>query len=60
MEEGRDSKTNLVVLEPNPETYYYKRFGRFGALEIAADTSWDFYRGELESGPPSSPAHALG
>ena len=59
MEEGRDSKTNLVVLDPNPETYYYKRFGRFAALEIAADTSWDYYRGELESGPPSSPADSL-
>lgn len=55
MEASLDSKTNLVVLEPDPETYFHKQFGCFGALEIPASSSWDLYRQEMESGPPGSP-----
>lgn len=59
MEASLDSKANLIVLEPDPETYFYKHFGRFGALEIPAEESWDRYRVEMQSGPPSSPADSL-
>jgi hypothetical protein len=30
MEASRDSKTNLVVLEPDPETYFYKNSAILG------------------------------
>lgn len=59
MESSRDTQTNLIVLEPDPETYFYKSFGTFGALEIGADESWDRYRAQIESGPRSSPADSL-
>lgn len=59
MEASLDPKTNLVVLEPDPETYFYKHFGRFGALEIPVDESWDGYRAEMQNGPQSSPADSL-
>lgn len=59
MESSRDNQTNLIVLEPDPETYFYKNFGTFGALEIGADESWDRYRTQMESGPRSSPADSL-
>jgi hypothetical protein len=59
MEASLDSKTNVVVLEPEPETYFYKQFGHFGALEIPANGSWDRYRAEMQSCPPSSPADSL-
>lgn len=39
MEASLDSKTNLIVLEPDPETYFYRHFDRFGALEIPVDES---------------------
>lgn len=60
MEASLDSKTNLIVLEPDPEAYFYKHFGHFGALEIPVNGSLDRYRAEMNSGPPSSPADALG
>jgi len=59
MEASLDSKANLVVLEPDPETYFYRHFGCFGALEIPADESWDGYRAEMQNGPPSSPVDSL-
>jgi hypothetical protein len=59
MEASLDSKANLLVLEPDPETYFYKHFGCFGALEIQANESWDRYRAEIWDGPPSSPADSL-
>lgn len=59
MEASLDSKTNLIVLEPDPETYFYRHFDRFGALEIPVDESWDRYRAEMQNGPPSSPADSL-
>ena len=59
MEASLDSKTNLIVLEPDPETYFYRHFGRFGALEIPFDESWDRYCAEMQNGPPSSPADSL-
>src|SRR6185437_7564690 len=59
MEASLDLKANLVVLEPDPETYFYKHFGYFGALEIQADESWDGYRAEMQNGPPSSPVDSL-
>jgi hypothetical protein len=59
MESSCDAQTNLVVLEPHAETYFYKNFGHFGALEIRADESLDGYRAQIESGPMSSPADSL-
>jgi hypothetical protein len=59
MEASQDSKANLVVLEPDPETSFYKDFRCFGALEIPADESWDGYRAEMQNGPPSSPVDSL-
>jgi hypothetical protein len=59
MESSLDSKTNLIVLEPDPETYFYRHFGRFGALEIPVDESWERYRAGMQNGPPSSPADSL-
>ena len=59
MEASLDSKTNFVVLEPDPETYFYRHFDCFGALEIPVHESWDRYRAEMQNGPPSSPADSL-
>src|SRR5262249_31185803 len=47
MESSRDIQTNLIVLEPDPEAYFYKNFGNFAALEIGADESWENYRAQM-------------
>jgi hypothetical protein len=59
MESSLDSKTNLVVVDPDAEIYFHRHFGYFGALEIPADGSWDRYCAEMQNGPPSSPADSL-
>jgi hypothetical protein len=59
MESSCDIQTNLIMLEPDPEAYFYKNFGNFAALEIGADESWENYRAQMDSSPESSPADSL-
>jgi len=49
----------LMVLDPDAESYFYRNFGRFGALRIPERFSTQQYVEALNTGPESSPADAL-
>lgn len=60
MAASADSVVNLVVLDPDPEAYFYQHFGRFGALELPRGFSADQYLTAVNTGPESSPVDAPG
>jgi len=59
MERSQDDRVNLMVLEPDPEGYFYSHFGHFAAAEFSRDISAERYRAVLEAAPKLSPADAL-
>ena len=56
---SQDSHVNLVVLEPDPIDYFFKRFQRYGALRFEVSVSPNDYSEALETVPGNSPADAL-
>lgn len=56
---SEDSHVNLVVLEPDPVDYFFKRFQRYGALRFEVNAGSTRYAEALETGPASSPADSL-
>ena len=59
MEGSQDDHVNLMVLEPDPEGYFYSHFGHFAAAEFSKGISAKRYRAVLEDAPKLSPADAL-
>jgi hypothetical protein len=60
MARSKDDRAHLVVLDPEPDTYFYKNFKRYGALLLPASLSSREYLDTLGTGPKSSPADAVG
>jgi hypothetical protein len=54
LEDSGDLSVNVIVLEPDPESFYAD-LGHFGAFQIPASASADAYRAEICSASPSSP-----
>jgi|SRR5664279_354715 len=54
-----DERLCLSVVDPNPETYYSKHFGFFGALELPSTSDASAYWNAMSYEPPTSPADAL-
>ena len=53
------SLLNVVILDPDPITYFGREFGMFGGIQLStADSSSDYYDA-LILDPQSSPADAL-
>jgi len=59
MEQSQDERASFVVLDPDPEHYFYRNFGRFGAMEFSREASAADYRRAIQAGPASSAADAL-
>lgn len=49
----------IAVLEPDPETYFFKQFGGYNFVELDKRASPTDYWNALESGPDGSPADAI-
>ena len=56
---SQDSHVNLIVLEPDPIDYFFKRFHKYGALRFEVNASPNDYSEGLETAPANSPADAL-
>jgi hypothetical protein len=50
MKESQDRNVTLVVLDPDPEGYFYGEFGRFCAIDVPVTASAEQYRNALQSG----------
>lgn len=59
MERSQDDRVNLMVLDPDPEGYFYSHFGHFAAAEFSKDVSAERYRAVLATAPKLSAADAL-
>ena len=55
LRESGDDSINVVVLDPDPEDYFYRELGEFGVLQIPAKASSEDYRKSLQSGPAPDP-----
>jgi hypothetical protein len=55
----KDDTVACTALDPDPVEYFFKEFGAYGAIEIAASASADQYFAALSSAPEISPADSL-
>lgn len=60
MARSEDDRTDLLVLDPDPDAYFYKESKRFGALSLPVSLSSQGYLDALNTGPKSSPVDAVG
>lgn len=54
-----DTEISVIVHNPDPETYYFSHFRRYGALRFQRNASADDYSAALLAEPVDSPADAL-
>jgi hypothetical protein len=54
-----DEDSSMLILKPDPVSYYYSHFGRFAALRFHPNETADRYFEELQSDPGHSPADAM-
>ena len=54
-----DKSFYFAVLDPEPETYYFKHFKKYNIVEFNNDDSENVYFNALNSDPGNSPADAL-
>ncbi|MBL4774003.1 MAG: hypothetical protein JKX98_10560 [Alcanivoracaceae bacterium] len=54
-----DKSFYFAVLDPEPETYYFKHFKKYNIVEFNNDDSENVYFNALNSDPGDSPADAL-
>jgi hypothetical protein len=54
-----DQDVCLLLHRPDPYSYYFRHFGRFGALRFGPSTSSEEYFAALDVGPKDSPADAI-
>lgn len=54
-----DEDVSLIVHEPDPDTYYFANFQRYGALDFKRNTNAADYKQAFLAEPPGSPADAL-
>jgi len=55
----RDERFSIVMIDPDPVNYYFKEFGRFGAVTLTPNDSIDLAWSIFEEDPGDSPADAL-
>jgi hypothetical protein len=54
-----DTELRMLVIDPDPETYYFKHFNRYGAITFPVSARADDYGAALDSEPKNSPTDAL-
>lgn len=54
-----DNEINMLLCKPDPVEYYFKNFGRYGALNFDITASADDYSKALRAEPARSPADAF-
>lgn len=54
-----ESRWFLAVLEPDPEDYFFRHFGKYSVVEISTGDTFESYRNLLQSDPGDSPADAI-
>lgn len=54
-----DKEVSLIVHDPDPETYYFANFQRYGALRFERNATADDYKKSFLAEPADSPADAL-
>jgi hypothetical protein len=60
MGRGGDKRFYYVVLDPEPESYFFANFGKYPMVELSIDDPGDVYVKALNENPGNSPADALG
>jgi hypothetical protein len=58
-DQAGDVDVSLIVHEPDPETYFFRHFGRYGALRFSRTTSAEDYSKALCNEPSQSSADAF-
>lgn len=56
---GGDTEVYVFVLDPDPETYYFSHFQRYGAFKLKAQELETDYFPALRAEPEGSPADAM-
>ena len=54
-----DTEIAMLVIDPDPVSYFYEHFRRYGALKLASGSSVDDYYVAVRNAPQGSPADAL-
>jgi hypothetical protein len=54
-----ESRWFLAVLDPDPEVYFFRHFGKYPFVEISTGDTFESYRQLLQSDPGDSPADAV-
>jgi len=55
----QETEFEMVVLDPDPEAYFFHHFGRYGILVIDDPDSYEDYLSDLSNPPDNFPADAL-
>ena len=59
MKNFNEEKFFLMVIDPDPEEYFYKNFGKFSLIEASDNDSSEDYLKILDADPGDSPADSI-
>jgi hypothetical protein len=55
-----ESRCFLAVIEPDPEDYFFRHFGKYSVIEMSVDDTDEDYLHIAQEDPGDSPADAIG
>ncbi len=59
LKENGETEFTFVVVNPNPETYFFEHFRKYSAFEMSVNNSFEEYLSILQLDPGESPADAI-